>query len=303
MVFMRAGPLSDDRVIDIFNHYFIPVSVSNDAYTKGEVSPAENAEKIRIVRESWLDTKVLRTGEDALYVLDSNGRVVDAIRAPDSIRIDKVLPFLEAAVKSLGVSKGPTLVTPTNQSKPPATKEGDIVLHLTARYVPKGEGWAKIPAEDWIVLTDEEWSRLLPDENAAVGQRWDIDKAVAKKLMLNFYPPTGNTNVNKNKIERLEFTGTLVSLRDGRGRVRLDGALKMKHPFFTTGVGPSASMQQGKDYDVVIDSIVGFVDFETSPRRLTAFRLVGEKATYDKKDFVLALRNHKPAGTLGDKPQ
>src|SRR5262249_21638566 len=128
MFFMRAGPLSDPRVIDLLNHRYVPVSISNDAYTREEIPAAERELKQRIVRESWKIKDSLRTGEDALYVLDPDGKVVGAIRAPESIQIDHLLPFLKGKAEQLNMGRGDPLVKPTSLSVPPKTNESDLVL-------------------------------------------------------------------------------------------------------------------------------------------------------------------------------
>ncbi len=291
MWFMRAGPLSDDRIIDLLNRHFVPVSVSNDAYTRGEISKEDHELKISIVRESWKDDRIIRTGEDAVYVLTPDGKFYDAIRAPDSIRVAFLRPFLERMVSDLKVKPlDRPIVDPMVQSKRPKTSEGQIVLHNAARYIPKGEGWAKMPAEDWIVLDRGEWSKFLPANDAKIGTRWDVDSEVVRKILVNFYPPTGNTDTKKNKIENMVLTATLVSRENGTARVRLDGALKMKHPWFTTGLGPGAAVQQGEEYFVEIKKIIGFVDCDLEAPAIRSLRVLGDKATYATYNFVVALR-------------
>jgi hypothetical protein len=295
MFFMRAGPLSDDRIIDLLNHYFVPVSMSNDAHTRGECSKEDLALKGRIVRESWEDLKNIRTGEDAVYVLTPDGRFYDAIRAPDSIRISHLLPFLEGVKDRLKIHRGARpVLEPKRQSRPPHLQPGEIVLHLAARYLPKGDGWAKMPAEDWIVLTTDEWTKLIPKQGAKAGEQWDLDPALTAKLLVRFYPPTGNTDLRLNVMDK-DQTGlkaTLLATENGVARVRLDGTLKMKHPFFTTGLGPAAQVQQSDDYYVVIDQITGVMECDTQKPALRSLNVVGDKATYATKNFIVALRSH-----------
>ena len=36
------------------------------------------------------------------------------------------------------------------------------MLHLTARHLPAGGSWRRLPSENWIVLERTEWLQLLP---------------------------------------------------------------------------------------------------------------------------------------------
>jgi hypothetical protein len=129
--------------------------------------------------------------------------------------------------------------------------------------------------------------------NARTGDNWDIDAALAKKILLNFYPPTGNTDLSTNTIKRMSLRGVLVSDENGKARVRLFGALRMHHPFFTTGDTASGEIQAKDDsYDVVVNQIAGYVDYDKASRQVKSLRMIGEDATYDGSSFVIAVCSH-----------
>ena len=46
---MRAGPLSDAKVIDLLNHYYVPIYISTDDF-EDKNGPAPDAEKKEFVR-------------------------------------------------------------------------------------------------------------------------------------------------------------------------------------------------------------------------------------------------------------
>ena len=292
---MRAGPLSNEKVIDLLNHYYIPVTVSHDEYVKkGSKVPAEErAEKKRIVLESWSDPKapVIRAGEDACYLLSPDGHVYATLFPPDSIKTDRLIAFLEENAKKLKTVRGETLVAPTSQSHAPEAKPDELVLHLTARYIPSGEGWARMPAEDWIVLWPGEWKKLLPPARSRIGDSWSVDEGVALHLLKNFYPPTANTDLAKNRVENYVFRATVVSDIEGVRRVRIDGELVMKHPFFTTGAGPASRVLSTDDDYVVSCGIVGYVDTEPAKEKVRSLRIVTTTGTYAKLNFGVALRS------------
>jgi hypothetical protein len=292
---MRAGPLSNEKVIDLLNHYYIPVSVSHNEYVKkGSLVPAEErAEKQRIIRTAWSDPRapIIRVGEDATYLLGTDGQVVETLFPPTSIKTDPLIAFLERNIKKLNVQRGETLVPPSGHALAPRVQPDELLLHLTARYIPASEGWGRIPAEDWITLRADQWKKLLAPTGAKAGDQWAIDKDVATYLLKYFYPPTANTDLNRNSLEEMQFQASVVSVRDGVARVRMDGKMKMKHPYFTTGAGPSSEVQ-ARDADYYVRAnLVGYLDTDLKGQRIRSVRLVTDKGTYAKADFGAALRS------------
>src|SRR5262249_52798593 len=228
---MRAGPLSDDKVIDLLNRYFVPVYVTNEDYTHGDASTPEKAARTQMIREAWASDKasLLRASDAACYVLAPGGKVIDALRLPECLVTEKVTALLENAIKKLAIPEGKPLVKATPQSAPPTAKPSDLVLHLTARYLPAGGTWKQLPAEDWIVLERAEAVKFLAPADAKVGDSWTVDRAVVTKVLSNFYPPSANRNPATNEVDKPAMKATVVSVKDGVVRVRLDSNLKMKH--------------------------------------------------------------------------
>jgi hypothetical protein len=291
---MRAGPLSNDKVIDLINHYFVPVHVSHDEYVKkGNVPPEEKAERQRIIREAWADPKapILRAGEDATFILDPDGHVAESLFQPNNIKLDLLIGLMERNIKKLNIARADVVIPPTPAGAPSKANADDLLLHLTARYLPASEGWGRLPAEDWFTLTPDQWKKLLAPADAKVGQQWIIDKDVATYLLKYFYPPSANTDVARNILEEMQLQGTVVSVKEGIARVRLDGKMKMKHPFFTTGLGPSnAVMEKDEDYYVRAE-LIGHIDTDLTARRIQSVRIVTDKGTYAKASFGAALRS------------
>jgi hypothetical protein len=104
-------------------------------------------------------------------------------------------------------------------------------------------------------------------------------------LLTHFYPETENNDVTKNRIDEISLKGTMVSLAEGLARVRLDGRLKMKHPFYHKA-----------DDKFVEATLVGFLDIdfrdiEPGKQSVKSFRLVTDKATYGKRTFAVAVKS------------
>jgi hypothetical protein len=285
---MRAGPLSDDKVIDLLNSYYVPVYTANEEYGRdGTASPAEKAARVRMLTEAWKGgdrqaKEVFMASDAAVYVMAPDGHVVDALRLPDCLENHRVIAMLEAVAKKYQVKKGDTLVPPSSQSDVFTTKvtPGSLALHLTARYIPAGGTWKQLPGEDIVVLEKDEWRKLIP-ANAEVGVSWEVDKDVAAKLMIDFYPPSSNRDPSTNRIDDSPLTATVVSVTDGVARVRLDCKLRMKHRFLPI-----------KDDDKFVEAkVVGFVDCDPAKKQIKEVRMVTEKATYNKTTFGVAVRS------------
>jgi hypothetical protein len=276
---MRAGPLSRTDVSQLLNSHFVPVYVSNEDYHEGGSAPPD---------ERALKTKIFAAGHKAklsvgtvhAYVLSPDGDPVDSLHVADAARGDNLMQMLRRAVERHKVPAGETLVKPKAQSSPPRPGEGSAVLHLTARAEgtnPSDNAWHAYPSEDWIVLSASDQEKFLPPAGQAapeMGATWEVDRAAATKVLTHFYPQTENNDVRKNEIERVALRGTVVSVSGNVARARLDGSLRMIHPFY-----------HKKAEDVVDATVVGYVDFDLAPRQLKNLKLATERATYQNRRF------------------
>jgi hypothetical protein len=165
-----------------------------------------------------------------------------------------------------------------------------LVLHLVARnltrkgddFVPvksqlgenRSGSWGAYPAENWIVLDRGEWQQLLPQGPATVGTTWDVNPGAAGKLLMHFYPATENNDARKNRIDQLVLRGKVLSVGEGVVRTRLDGALKMKHPFYH------------RDDDKFVEAdVVGLMEFEPGTKKVLSLQLATTRATYGSLPF------------------
>jgi hypothetical protein len=218
-----------------------------------------------------------------------------------------MIAMLERQVEALRAPKGKPVAKPAPQSVAPRADAGALVLHLAARYlvardqpearkdidddlVPlrpalgaeRSGQWNALPSEDWVVLKEAQWRRLLPEGPVRVGASWDLDREAAARLLTRFYPTTENNDLASNRIEEQALRGTVTSVKGGVVRARLEGALKMKHAFY-----PGR-----EDTNRVEATLVGYVEFEQAGPRIRALSLVTDKATYggSRQHFGAALR-------------
>jgi hypothetical protein len=292
----RASALSNERVIDLLNHWYIPVAIANQDFRKEGAAAAEERAEYQRIRAAANREGVLG-GESWVYVLDADGRPVDSLHGCTAAVAHHMLDLLEFYARDLDAKEGPAVIAPVPLSRPPQAEAGALVLHLTARYlkrqgnelVPiqtalgtdKAGGWHDYAVENWLVLARDEWSRLLPSATPTLGASWTLPETVCERLLLNFYPQTEGNDLSRNRIDRGSLRATVVSLRGDTVRARLEGTLRMKHPF----VYPIP------DDRYVDATIAGYLDFDLSRQRIRALRLYTPRATYGADPFGVAVRS------------
>jgi hypothetical protein len=283
---LRAGPLSDKRVIDILNSSFVPVSAPNQDYVdpNGKASPAEKAERSRIY-SAFLE-KRLGGGDVHIYVLTGDGQPVESLEVAKATEQDNLYQFLSRLSRKLLVTPGAPTIKPHPQSAPPQAARDAMVFHLVARGSNNGS-WREFPGENWIVLTPAEWSRLLPPTPPKTGDKWEAQDKVAAKLLTNFYPQTEDvTDADRNLIDECSLRMKAVSTTKEAVWVRLEGTLKMRRRF---------APLKG-EYSPLSAVVLGFMEVSTGNPRIRRLNLTTWKATFGPEEFGAALRYLPPEG-------
>jgi hypothetical protein len=247
---LRAGPLSNPKVIELLNSYFVSVYTSNDSISGNPDSlEAEKKERERVYR-AFLEAK-LSAGTVHVYVLSPEVVPLASLHVADATDKDPVTGtnrtqlLLEKTAQQLKIAKGEPMIAPRPQSLPPKARTEELVLHLTARKLSeKGTGsWNEFPAEDWIVLRPEQWRKLLPPEPARLGDSWDVDAPASTPILTRFFPQTecctaqesellSATGKYKHRLEDQSLRGAVVGMDSGRIIVSLDGHSKVLHQFY-----------------------------------------------------------------------
>lgn len=265
----RAGPLSDDRVIALLNRRFVA------AYCDSE--DRSDREHARVYKEAL--AKKLETGTEFLYFLGPDGRVTDSMHVCAT-----KTPDLLARLEKHAGPEGAPLVAPRPQSVPPSTD--GLVLHVTSRYLDKDGkvdlrkgNYHEFPAEEWLVLSREEAARLVPPGREAV----DVDTALATRLLSRFYPLTANfEDPSTNVLLEQSLRARVVAQGKGTLWVRLEGRVKMDHPFFFSK----------KEERVAESSFSGYLAVDAKTREIRSMRLATEHGMYGKEAFGVAIRSN-----------
>ncbi|HMC65593.1 MAG TPA: hypothetical protein VKI65_11700 [Gemmataceae bacterium] len=285
---MRAGPLADPKLIELLNRYFVPVYVANEDYGKdGAASPDEKKEYQRIYLEALNEKR--SAGSVCVYLLAPDGKGIASETVGTVTQGQRLQKMLHAAVAQLKTAPGKPLVPPTAQSVRPPAADDALVLHLVSR-VDHRYSWGEFPSENWIVLPRGDWAKLVPPDGARAGTSWDIDKAVAARLLTYFYPQTetchcaldtAENGPHKHRIERQSLKATIISTDNGLIRTRLQGSVRLKHTFYP----------DRDDNNVANATVLGYVDFDESGKKVQSLRLVTDQATYGQHKFSVALRS------------
>lgn len=269
---------------------------SNEDYgDEGSAPKEERAELERVRREG--NAAGLSVGTVHGFVLGPDGRLRDTVHVA-LIRPDTLAALLEKHVRALETRPGSPVAPVRAFTPPPSAPPGSLRLHLVARYLEKrgendyalvtnaGGNWSALPGEDWITLDPSEQAGLLAPKTAKIspGQTWDVDGNVAGRLFDHFYPPTENNDVSKNRRIEQRLRATLVGIANGRATVRLDGRLRMKHPFY----------HRADDNEVEAD-VAGYFTFDPARRQVRSLQLATERAVYGdaarKQPFGVAVRS------------
>jgi hypothetical protein len=276
---MRASSLSNLKIIDLLNSNFVPVVVRNGDYrADGDVPADEKAAYQNMFRGFYRLSEQrgksggapISVGTVHAYVLSPAAEPLDSLHVAEAARPDRMIEMLERSVKTLGTAAGDPIVAPVPRAAPPAYDADSLALHMTARYVSRNGNdeapfvptlgtersgqWGALPSEEWVVLDRPQWSKLLPAVAVAAGDSWPLDRDVTGSLLRRFYPPSEDNNVDHNRIDDQSLVARVISVKGDVALVRLDGRLKMKHPFYP-----------GRDDEAFVSAtLLGYAEIETT---------------------------------------
>jgi hypothetical protein len=274
---MRAGPLSDPKVVELLNAYFVPVYISNEEYEQGGSAPAaEKLERNRIWHEAH--QKKLSSGTVHVYLLTPDGDVFNSLHVAHAIEKNNLRTALENAIANRKLTPGKPLIPPALQSTAPKHSADDAVLHVVARGSGHGS-WREFPGEDWIVLSKR--------EQAAFGDKADADipAEIARKILTYFYPQTENNNASPSRIEEASLRKAKMKSADGVTAFRLEGKVRLKHAFYP----------HKPDNSEVVAPVLGWVEYDSGQKKIISFRLATDDAHYGKEAIeVVAKLAEKP---------
>ena len=276
---MRAGPLSNPKVIELLNQYFVPVTSQNElvAEDNSPGPPAEKAERKRIYL--YFYGYKLGIGDVHVYIVAPNGNGIKSLDISNATNTDHMVAFLNSIVQEQHLTPGPPAVKPHPTSVAPEAPADSFVMHLVSRSM-QGGSWHEFPAENWIVLSKSETAQLLPAGTPARGATWQVPKPVAVKLVEWFYPQNEEkTGANRSRVDLADLRMTVTTLENGLARARIAGKVVLQHSFYPNG----------KSEDLAASELEGYIDFRVADRTIQRLRLVTDKAAYNGTPFRTSL--------------
>lgn len=267
---MRAGPLSDSKVIELLNRYFVPVTGANE-------DPDPGGERLRI--KSEFTDKKMGVGDVHVYVIGPDRVAVGGLDIGSAMDTGKEVEFLNSVIQRFHTAGGAPVFTPHPQSTPPKVEQGAPAIHLVARKT-VGKTWNEFPSENWLLLSRQEWEQILPPAGARERAVWQIPAPVATKLAQWIYPQTEDTRqTNRSRVDLADFRLTLTTVEGSLGRARIEGRARVQHSFY-----PGHPSE-----DFATSELTGFLDFDLSTRQVQRLRLVTRKADYLNTPFLCSL--------------
>jgi hypothetical protein len=276
---MRAGPLSQSRIIETLNSYFVPAYLSWEDYSKdGAAMAAEKQAFWAMYQEAARSG--LSVGTVHAYVLAPDGAVLSTQHVASAVQSDRLYRMLRSAIERLDLRPGSPVSGATTQSRLAGPVPADaVVLHLVARYTSREGSWREFPSENWLVLLRPDWERLTPSGPLATGDTWRLDRFVTASLLIHVYPQTENNDANPGRLQECQIDAAVIEADERRVRIRLDGTLVMKHPFY-----PNRD-----DANHVRASLVGLLDVDPRTRYPLDLRLATDGAKYGRDAFLAAM--------------
>jgi hypothetical protein len=258
----------------VLNSSFVPVYIANEDYRgpKASAPVEERAELARIHQEGY--ARKIGVGMAASYVLTPDGHAHVVVPTGSA---GATLAALRRAAEEFKPKPGPPVVMPGPQSTPPSAPADCITLHLISRAADRGS-WGAVPAENWIVLTQDDWSKLLPTTAPAPGQVWELDRDVTARILTFFYPQTENNIASIERIEDQRLTAKALTVTDGVVTARVDGFVHMQHVFY-----PGR-----KDAQPLRAEVVGRLTF--MPGKPPELQLATTRAVHGTRPFKVAVR-------------
>src|SRR5712664_4190893 len=96
---MRAGPLSDAKVIALLNRAFVCVYTVNEDYVgKDATAPAEERKELQRIHQEGYKKK-LSVGTVHAYVLTPDGHTHDSLHVASAAKPETTLAMLERAIE------------------------------------------------------------------------------------------------------------------------------------------------------------------------------------------------------------
>lgn len=260
---MRMGPFSNKAVIDYINENFVPIYLSNEAYSAGNLG-AEEKQLLGKIRRS-ASSKNLTVGSVQVYILDGDLSVADTLHVAKASQDKELMKFMTLNALRMQAKKGKRLLPIRRQSIPSDTKENQLVVRVSAQF----EKLQPIPVESWVVLDEKEWQEFIPKENQT---KWTVGEAVAAKILVHLYPYAANWDDDLEQVGVAKLDIELAESANQMKTYSLNGRVEMTHMLWPE-----------KGRRIIATDLVGYVTIEPGKKPNIVF--ISKEATFDNRAF------------------
>jgi hypothetical protein len=248
-------------------------TINEDYYRQDGRAPAEERAELQRIHQEGFEKK-LDMGMVRVFVLSPDGHPYAIVPTQTTAAM---VAMLGRAVEQFKPTPGQPIVPPGPQSAPPPAPADAVTLHLVSRGDDRGS-WGEVPGENWIVLTREDWPKILPTGDVSPGQTWELDREVSARILTYFYPQTENNDARIDRIEKHSLTAKALTVKDGLVTARVDGFVRMHHVFY-----PGR-----KDAQPLEAEVVGVLTF--APGKPPVLQLATTTAVHGQRPFKVAVR-------------
>ena len=128
---MRAGPLSNRKVIDILNRSFVPVYTVNEDYApQGSAPTDEKAERERIFKQGY--ERHWSVGTVHVYVLGPDGQLFGTLHVAQAAQTTNLIALLERTIAELKTPSGQPVALTTFTNASPSAPSTSLWSNVSA---------------------------------------------------------------------------------------------------------------------------------------------------------------------------
>lgn len=242
-------------VARLLRDHFVCVTLDSEEVARGTLQPASDLPALRALKDEVYrriaDTRGAQYLVDEArcidnkvgYVLSPDGQLLDYAITRDIHEKDRLEAFLRSVIQRRGLAARPaaTAATPGQPGAVTLSHVGRYLSINSAAYrrVVSVTPYGQLAAEDRIPLDPSEAAVLIPTD-PRVGDEWEPDPRVTRRLLSVMRPPTHETKFLPEAASASTLKATVTKVEGERVEVALRGRLLVDSPEFrdaATAVG------------------------------------------------------------------
>lgn len=222
---MRVSSLSDARLIRLISDHFVPVWVSRDDY---QLPAARKDDKVLLRKiDDSRHAKEFEGGTVCVYIATPDGSVLATLPVQRAHKPELLKPFLDKIVREEKLK--PRVRTRAGAEKARPANGRTFIVRTKFDDNPVNRGTSR----DRVELTPKEMATFIPAK-AEVGERWELDGAVAEKVLRYAYPPLPHWDAKLARVDKAGLSARVVAVDGDEATLWLEGDLELTYPVLKT---------------------------------------------------------------------